>query len=518
MRETRPAKTLMPPPARELNWQSVSYQMILLLGFFGLLYGRIVANLMCEWWALEEASHGFLVLPIVSFILFANREKLRQLPVEPGCKAGYVLTSAAALLLVLGEIGGILVMSQVSMLIMLGGIVLTLLGVHFLAALSFPLSYLLFMMPSLGGTILAWNWQFQLITARMGVFFLQLMGIPAQLDGNHIILPTIILRVASSCSGARYLIAILALALPIGYVILKRLRYRVALTALAIIIGIAANWLRVVLIGLWAFSGGKVVHGPFHILQALSVAWVAFAGLFMVAWTLSRMEARKGESLVTGVEPKPRAARPAGEVARAWNHAWALTVLLSLAAAGYLCFYHRGPVPLKQNLAAFPHMIGQWVESQEKQEVPMLRAVGADEELHRTYVGPARQRFHVYMAYFEYQQQEKEAVSHLMAPFHRNAQTLLLTSSHAKPDANQALAANLVDKWQLLFWYDINGRILANRLTAQASIIWEALTQGRTNGAMVMIYSEIDTTSQELDSDLKNFALELLPVLRKFLP
>ena len=54
----------------------------------------------------------------------------------------------------------------------------------------------------------------------------------------------------------------------------------------SLVIGIIANWIRVVFIGLWAYAGGKVVHGPFHVFQAISVAWVAYAGLLFCAWGL----------------------------------------------------------------------------------------------------------------------------------------------------------------------------------------------------------------------------------------
>jgi exosortase len=150
-------------------------------------------------------------------------------------------------------------------------------------------------------------------------FFLQLLRIPARLDENHIILPNIILTVASSCSGARYLISILALALPLGYLVLRRLKYRIALAVVALVIGITANWMRVVLIGLWAYSGGKVVHGPFHVLQALSVAWVAFAGLLFVTWMLSRMESSGYD-----VENEdPQVATNVGlSLSPSWPYAW----------------------------------------------------------------------------------------------------------------------------------------------------------------------------------------------------
>ena len=86
--------------------------------------------------------------------------------------------------------------------------------------------------------VLAWNWEFQLLTARMGVVILQLLSIPAHLDRNHIILPRLILRVASSCSGTHYLISILALAIPLAYLTLRRIGNQMTLVLFSLVIGI----------------------------------------------------------------------------------------------------------------------------------------------------------------------------------------------------------------------------------------------------------------------------------------
>jgi EpsI family protein len=491
-----------------------------LAGLFLLLYGPTLAGLIQEWSTQEESSHGFLVLPICIILLRANRRHLQRLSIEPSREAGLLVMATAGLFLILGEVGSIFIFNQISMLVMLLGLVFTLLGARFVTVLSFPLSYLLFMLPSLTGVVLMWNWQFQLATARMGVFFLRLLGIPAQLDQNHIILPSIILTVASSCSGARYLISIVALALPLGYLVLRRPRYRIMLVVLALTIGVTANWIRVVLIGLWAHAGGTVVHGPFHILQALSVAWVAFAGLFVVAWALSRMELRGAGCLFEREERSQAATNGEHRSPRSLHYAWAQAGLVLIAVIAYLSLYHRGPVPLKRSFATFPSTIGQWVEGRGNLELPFLRAVGAEEELHRIYVGSRKQRLHLYVAYFEYQQQGKEAVSHLTAPLHQGAQTLILASSPTEAGEIRPLAVNEAENHDILFWYEINGRTLAKSLSAKASIIWDGLIWGKTNGALVMIALEPkqNVTPKSNSAELKNFAAEVLPILRNYLP
>ena len=76
------------------------------------------------------------------------------------------------------------------------------------------------------------------------------------------------------------------------------------------------------------------------------------------------------------------------------------------------------------------------------------------------------------------------------------------------------------DGSQIIFWYDFNGRSATTRLGAKAYTIWNDLTRRRTNGALVMIYCEREQNiTQESDSEaMKEFMIELLPVLRKYLP
>jgi EpsI family protein len=500
-----------------LRFGLLTSQIGLLSGLFLVLYGNVLAGLIRIWWTQEESSHGFLVLPICALILWVKRRDLKNVHINPARMPGILVMGASGLLLVLGEVGGLLILSQLSMHAMIAGLTLALLGVRFLTVLRFPLCYSLFMLPSLAAAVLSWNWQFQLATARMGVFFLQLLGIPAQLDQNHIILPSIILRVAESCSGARYLISILALALPLGYLALRRLHYRVALSVTAVIIGITANWMRVVLIGVWAHSGGAVVHGPFHILQALSTAWVAFAGLFLVTGALSRMESRRMASIPTENQRTAWVHSPSHALSFAWNCAWARAALLLLALASYLTFYFRGPVPLRQSFSNFPTVIGNWAESGEAYESPILQAEGADEELHRIYVGPGDQRLHLYVAYFERQQHEKEAVSYLMAPLHQNAQTLSLGKAHSAITVGWRSNVDIPYPEEVFFWYDINGRVVSDPLAAKAATIKDALTRGRTNGALVLIHP-LGNSLQGTDHAMKDFILALLPVLRDYLP
>jgi EpsI family protein len=161
-------------------------------------------------------------------------------------------------------------------------------------------------------------------------------------------------------------------------------------------------------------------------------------------------------------------------------------------------------------------VIGDWAESKGTHQLPIFRAEGADEELHRTYVGPGEERLHLYVAYFERQQEGKETANHLTSELHENAQTISLEDSGVSVARNFFAGESSVG--EVLFWYDVNARIASNSVAAKAFRIWNGLTRGRTNGALVMIYCEQRVSHQDLDSGLQSFAQVVLPTLRNYLP
>ena len=179
----------------------------------------------------------------------------------------------------LGEIGGVATLSEISLLGMIVGLVLLLGGTAYLRVLGFPITYLAFMLPILEDLVAPLHWPLQLITAQQGVTILQMLGFPALVEQQYVVLPHITLEVAGVCSGVNYLISIAAIGLPLAYLALRKLWSRVALILLAVAIGWMANWLRVVLIGVWTSWGGEGLHGPFHILQGMFVAWVGWCSL-----------------------------------------------------------------------------------------------------------------------------------------------------------------------------------------------------------------------------------------------
>ena len=491
------------------------FQLAGLLLLFVFVYAPTFRSLVELWWTHDDYSYGFLVPMVSLYLVFLRREAVWHLSLRPANRLGLVVMSIAALLLIVGETGAIIILSQTSLLVMIVGLMLALAGTQFLRVLSLPVAYLFFMLPLLGQAIVSLNWPLQLLTARMAVLILQMLSIPVQLDQNYIVLPNITLWVASSCSGARYLVSIIAVAIPVAYLTLRRRRNQITLIVLALTIGVVANWARVVFIGLWAYSGGQVVHGPFHVFQAVSVAWVSYAGLFLAAWRLRTVD-----------EPPPIAATVA-EVAPLvpgpffpahWISAWKSSIVMLFALLFLVTVYDAKPTPLKQGFSSFPAVIGRWVESTQERPSSIFSAKGADQEIHKLYRNEGGLSVCLYTAYYEQQTHEKEVANDFTAELIEEAEVSRLGVEGRVPvPVNHAIFA---DGSQIIFWYEFNGRTATTRTGAKAYTIWNALTRGRTNGALVMVYCEREQNmTQESDSEaMKDFMVELRPVLRKYLP
>ena len=134
--------------------------------------------------------------------------------------AGALVVLAAGLMLVAGRLASVVILQDFSLPLMLAGLVLLLLGWAYLKALAPVIGYLVFMIPLFAEGSASVNWPFQLLSANIGIWVLQLLGLSAYRDAQFILLPTVTLEVADVCSGVRFLLYVVAVGLPLAYVML----------------------------------------------------------------------------------------------------------------------------------------------------------------------------------------------------------------------------------------------------------------------------------------------------------
>ncbi len=147
-----------------------------LIGAFLFAYGRVMP-LLLRTWSRDDYSHGFLVPIIALYFIWADRKRLKTLLVEPNIIGGLIFTLMGSFMLLVGVIGGSVIIQELSLIVIIPGLVLMLLGNRYLMALALPLIYLILMVPILDEVIEKIHWPFQLFSATMSSTLLKILNI-----------------------------------------------------------------------------------------------------------------------------------------------------------------------------------------------------------------------------------------------------------------------------------------------------------------------------------------------------
>jgi len=248
------------------------------------LYAPFVFQLASQWWQDPNYTHGFFVPMFSLFLLWEKRAKLAALRIKPAWP-GLVMILVALWALILGTIKSEFFLCRLSILLFIAGVVVFLAGWKHLAAISFPLAFLVLMIPS--STLLEHiTFPLQVIASKTATFLLMLAGVPAVREGNIILLPGAQLEVAEACSGIRSLFSLLTLTIIYGYLAETKIGVRVVLTLMAVPISILANALRIAFTGLVVENWGvERAEGTAHMLSG----WLVFVASLALIFLLHRL-------------------------------------------------------------------------------------------------------------------------------------------------------------------------------------------------------------------------------------
>jgi EpsI family protein len=486
---------------------------LLLAGVLWAHWSAVVA-MVGLWSRSPMYSYGYTV-PIISlYLLWCKRAELARLRPRPAPAVAIPVMMASGAMLMIGRAGGMQVLEQLSLLVALTAAVLFVFGVAYLRASWASLAYLLLMIPIWDLLTERLHVPFQNQSAAIGVTLLQLIGVPAHREGNLITLANVTLEVARACSGVNYLVAVVALALPLAYLFLHSSWRRVTLVISAMAIAALSNGLRVALIGVFAyFEIGSPLHGPFHVLHGLFVAACGYMALFVGVKLLTRGEKPGAAAAPAAVRPDP-----AGPVMPRWARAAAVGVIFAVLG-GVLSVIEPQPVPLAHDLDGLPVYLGRWMADPGRVEGARLPWSAADVQLLRRYRNPEGEAVEVFIGYFSSQRQNKEVANHRSSELHRRASVL----SIALPDG-KSLDANFVrdagGTHPALFWYDIDGSVETGEYATRLRTLWGALARRRTNGAVIML-SKISagaTREDRSQAELKELAVLIYEALGTALP
>ncbi len=252
--------------------RSGSAALLLLVVSFLTLYGRVLARLVHDWATDDNYSHGFIILPVAAYFVFRRRHDLQRLPIKPAW-TGLALVVSSVATLAVGLLGAELFLTRVSLVGVVAGTILFVLGWRQFSALLFPIAFLLLMIPIPAIIFNQIVFPLQLLASQVGAAVLTTFRIPVLREGNVIVLANATLEVAEACSGIRSLVSLLTLSIVYGYFLDRRTMVRALLAVLTVPVAILSNGLRVAGTGVAAhFYGAGAAEGFLHTFSG----WLTF--------------------------------------------------------------------------------------------------------------------------------------------------------------------------------------------------------------------------------------------------
>jgi len=250
-------------------WRGPLAQLAAAILVIGLIAAREWGEMAHQWWNIDTYNHILLVPFIAIWLVWPKADELAQIAPRPA-PVGLALVAAAFGLWFAGRLTGINLIAHAGAVGAVQGAIVAVLGVRIAVLLALPLGFLAFLVP-FGDEIIP---VLQAITAKMAIALTQFSGVPARIDGIFIDTPAGLFIVAEECSGVKFLVAMITLAVLVSFTRFKSWSRRALFMLASVIVPVLANGVRAWgTIYIAQFAGVEFAAGFDHIIYG----WVFFA-------------------------------------------------------------------------------------------------------------------------------------------------------------------------------------------------------------------------------------------------
>lgn len=265
-----------------------------LLGLLALLWlFRDTGLAMVEIWNRSETfAHAFVVPPISLWLIWRQRAQLARLTPRPAPLCLLLIAVLCALWL-FAELAVVNAATQFALVGLIVLLVPATLGWQVARSIAFPLGFLFFAVP-FGEFVMP---QLMEWTADFTVTALRLSGIPVFREGLQFVIPSGNWSVVEACSGIRYLMASVMVGTLFAYLNYRSYTRRWIFVGVAIVLPLAANWVRAYLIVLLGhISGNKLAAGADHLVYGWVFFGIVMLAMFMIGARWSESDAQHVEA------------------------------------------------------------------------------------------------------------------------------------------------------------------------------------------------------------------------------
>jgi len=529
-------------------WFLLGLSSLLVAGLLGYLYADSLIFLF-ERIGSDDYSHGIFVPVICLFLVWQARHRISGVGIENSW-LGPAIVSAGLLIYGVGELATLYVVQHISLWIVLVGLVIGAIGLRAAREITFPLAYLLTAIPLPNFLYAGLSSKLQLWSSALGIGCLQLIGVTAFREGNVIDLGPVQLQVVEACSGIRYLFPLTSLALLCAYLFKDRMWKRIVLVLSSIPISIVVNGFRIGMIGLLVeWNGQGAAEGFAHLFEG-GVLFMASLGLLILEmWLLARVHPMGGRLSFldkftwTGDGPRALEARGLRPEAPTSNlrpptstrlfpgpaYFCSVALLVPVAFAATFLTERKEIAPPRAIFVDFPMRFNGWVGTALALEKQYVDALRFDDYVLADFRSHKGQSVTFYVAYYQSQRKGQSAHSpQSCLPgdgweiASMNGVNIPVGSGMVQSlvHVNRAVIQKGSNKQVVWYWFKQRDRILSNEYLVKFFLFWDAVTRGRTDGALVRVSSVVGPgeTEEIVDQRLLQLVSAVGPELNRYVP
>ena len=187
------------------------------------------------------------------------------------------------------------------------------------------------------------------------------------------------------------------------------------------------------------------------------------------------------------------------------------------------------PAPSRLAFAQFPNEIGSWkMTGSSNLDDEVAGILKADDYLLRRYSDGNGHTVDFFIAYYKAQQAGESMHSPKnclpgagWVPVINDMVTLEKDSQGNPVKVNRYVIEKDADRALAVYWYQADGRVIANEYWGKVYLVWDSLRTGRRDGAIIRIFIPISKSQKGAEQALKTaleFARSAKPLLPAFLP
>ena len=340
---------------------------------------------------------------------------------------------------------------------------------------------------------------------------------------------------AEACSGLRYLFPILSFSYLFSILYRGPMWHKAVLLLMAAPLTVFMNSFRIGMIGVLVNSYGiEQAEGFLHFFEG----WVIFGAcvglLFLLAIALQRLTPSPlslTDTIDLDFDGFGAQARRLGAIAPARGLVAAALMTCAISAAFVLVPAPDRVTVVRDSFALFPREIGDWRGRSEMLDPATAAVLGASDYVNTTYLSPDETTYVNFFSAWYVKQTEGAGIHspEVCLPvggwevFSIDPTPVSMPGTvYGDFTVNRAVIQKGLSRQLVYYWFEQRGRRMTNDFAAKATVIYDSLTIGRTDGAMVRFVTPIEGDGPQAeaaaDARMQRLMAEVLPQLPRFIP